>query len=264
MKKYLSILITAALLTVSVGPAYAAEAEPVQIKEYVREFNETAEELNESYEEIVEEEVIESSEEIVESEESIYENTEGDQPLRSNIFNEKAKQIIVFATYIAYRVRSTEKLFDKVLERDVEDAVEKAYRRDLDSRDYDRDGDVKDNAVLRVFDVNNEQIVLIFGDVNKDGMTHIIGRHHPEYFATKFKSGQTFFTPGTDFEYIEEVIISIINTGDVARTIERRINSRDAYEYDGYHNGEKYRMVVEREKIVSVYPVSYNKAQKGD
>ncbi|MBH0331939.1 hypothetical protein ABH14_19630 [Brevibacillus brevis] len=263
MKKYLSILITAALLTVSVGPAYAAESS--QNKEYEQKLNRLIVNFDEpavDTEEVVEEPAVDS-EEVGNLDEADIVNKQEQQKMVAGSLKEKATSILVFSTYIAYRVFNWERKFEKIRDSQVEEAVEEAYSSEISGSDYDWRGKVKENTVLKVFDVRDEQIILTFGDVDREGMTHIIGRHHPKYFATNYKSGQTFFTPATEFSYVEDVIQSIIDTGDVARTIEKRINTRDAYEYDGYHNGEKYRMVVEREKIITVYPVSYNKAKKG-
>ena len=59
---------------------------------------------------------------------------------------------------------------------------------------------------LKVWTIGNQKIIL-----NKDGMRHILERHHPTFWAGETKLTQTFFSPKTSVKDIEYTIQEVIS-----------------------------------------------------
>lgn len=88
--------------------------------------------------------------------------------------------------------------------------------------------------------------------VDKDDMTHILQRHHPEYWDGSVKSNQTFFDAKMSVNDIEQVIRSIINSNENAVI---RIGSGIGQLPATIVDGVKYVLGLNKGHVGQLYPI---------
>ncbi|TGV30883.1 hypothetical protein EN829_035265 [Mesorhizobium sp. M00.F.Ca.ET.186.01.1.1] len=214
------------------------------------------------------------------SESNLYEEEElnsssSEVELRSRGVISTVARILLYSKRLKFVLKNGDEL--EFEDSDPDKAVEAIMEYYVDNETFDQ-GDLRKNgkgkkvpksdAIIRFYNVGNEQFHLAFGDVSM-GMLHTVVRHFPEYWNGQLASGKSknaFFNPDTEFSYVEEVIesISTYSTDDVdnEKEIENNIDNFKYVAYDGYHGDNVYRMVLSGDRVVTVFPLSYNQAKK--
>ncbi|KMZ44114.1 MULTISPECIES: hypothetical protein [Bacillales] len=248
MKKILSSLVAFSMLMLSVIPASANFEQP--------QSSSIEQHYEESKEKLVNYEIL--------SEES--------QPtLSSSRLIAIAVRILVFSKRIDYILDDDtgEKLVYNQEDRDkAKEAIKEYYLKEgnLDYADIRKDGTVSSGEPIRFFSIpdgNGKAIVLEYGNMGS-GMVHIATRHFLEYWTgnpTPHKGAKnSFFRPGTEFGYVEEVIEDAIK--EHATKILRNYDELETRNYDTKYRGKEYRVVLSEGRVITVFPLSYNQGRE--
>ncbi|RNB60253.1 hypothetical protein EDM57_02825 [Brevibacillus gelatini] len=240
MKRLIASLLTLSLFSFAVVPGFAMEESS--------KYKTVQSQINQDKESEQQEKEIKDGETHLEAEEV--------QPL----FWGALVRIVIEGVKLYFYYERGQEVYEAVAESKAENAVESYYEDEIE---YDIFGNVKESSVLRMFGLPgySENVYLTYGDADSDGMVHILTRHHPEYWAGETKHRNSFFNPDTTFSDIEDIIESVIDYSRNAEWMYDNLDSWGTKAYDGYHDGEIYRVIMSGENVVSVFPISYNQAE---
>ncbi|MBU8715144.1 MULTISPECIES: hypothetical protein [Brevibacillus] len=171
--------------------------------------------------------------------------------------------------YIKYK-NKLEEAYEKVRESYVKKEVEELYSNKIEDRDREWDGDVKSDTTLKVFKLKGypDGIHLEFGDPDDYGMTHILARHHPEYWTGDYngydRDPLSMFNPSTSMRDIEKIIQSVIDYRENSQWMKERLDQGNYKPkgYVGYHDGNLYKLVVSGGSITTLYPYGWNEVEE--
>ena len=252
------------MFALAVTPAVASTSQTAITSEtqLQNETYESADYLGERFDESADELQNESAENI-----RIHQS-ESKKELKGGVISTVVR-IILYSKRLKFILKNGDELFFD--QEDPDKAGEALKEYYLDKGTFDK-GDIRDrgeglpksSAIIRFYDLPNssEEVHLAYGDVSM-GMLHIVTRHFPEYWSTFSvypKAKISFFNPGTEFSYVEDVIESVIDYSFNGKEMAKNIKNLKVVPYDGYHEGEIYRVIMSGDRVVSVFPISYNQA----
>lgn len=163
--------------------------------------------------------------------------------------------------YIKYK-NKVEEAYEKVKESYVRKEVEEHYPKQTKNADRDWSGDVERDTTLEVFRIKGTKsgIFLNFGHPDKFGMTHILARHHPEYWTGDYngygRDPLSMFNPETSISDIEEIIQDVMDDDNNPERIKEHIDN-DKFSkkaYYGKSGGKKYKLVIDSGSITTIFP----------
>lgn len=255
MKKVLSSFLAFSILVLAITPVAASTKQTTITSETQIQDEWFDESVNELQNEI--------------SEDTGISQSESKNELRRGGVISTVVRIILYSKRLKFVLKNGDELFFD--QEDPDKAGEALKEYYLDNGTFDK-GDIrergeglpKSSAIIRFYDLPNssEQVHLAYGDVSM-GMLHIVTRHFPEYWSTFSiypKAKNSFFNPGTEFSYVEDVVESVIDYSFNGKEMAKNIKNLKVLPYDGYHEGEIYRVIMSGERVVSVFPISYNQA----
>ncbi|MFF0827251.1 hypothetical protein ACFYU8_10250 [Brevibacillus sp. NPDC003359] len=110
---------------------------------------------------------------------------------------------------------------------------------------------------------SNHYMYLTFGDPDKFGLTHILGKHTSEYWTGLFRWGKEHsFIPEerANPEAIEKIIkdVSHYNRGNINDIIEFGLDGK--HTVTGYSDDVMYTLVVRDGNVTTLYPTEINQA----
>ncbi|MFJ7753197.1 DNRLRE domain-containing protein [Peribacillus muralis] len=170
------------------------------------------------------------------------ENTNGGYQQLRNL------KILINATRVIWK---SVKSYTKKKEVDVENAIEKKYGVSLSK-----------NSDLRKFKLEGYKRKLVLEHGTQSwGMEHILSKHHPKYYTGigyASKSYNTMLPREFTMSDIENIIITIANYKGNEKKIIDKYNKNENVVLDGYYLDKKYRLVVKKGSVTTLYPKGWN------
>ncbi|MCI9888555.1 hypothetical protein JT358_08795 [Micrococcales bacterium 31B] len=87
--------------------------------------------------------------------------------------------------------------------------------------------------------------------LDKSAMTHVLKRHHPQYWDGSTKATQTFFNPSMSVAGLRDTIHVALKQG---ATRLKAAGTNKRVEWTGTANGVNYKIVVDKGRVVQFYP----------
>ena len=142
---------------------------------------------------------------------------------------------------------SVERLGRSGVERAIQEGVRGAGTRVLRRAPAQRVVAVLRNFSRRVFNAGRETFVL-----DREGMRHILERHHPRFWDGSVRARQSFFEDGLSIDDVVRIIQEVMSQN---REVLIRRGTRRIYSISGTWGGRSYQVGLNNGRVGQCYPL---------